>query len=120
MPTRVGGGNTRRIGLDADDREQRQADVAYLLEQAMQRSLVGYPAMDDCGAVAPVIEVQPIKPGGPPGLEAPLEANLVSSGLVSIGVDPSAHLLPSPVFAIVAGGIPKLGADVVSGHRHKW
>ena len=35
------------VGLDADDRDQRQADVAHLLEQAMQRRLVGDGAMDD-------------------------------------------------------------------------
>ena len=42
----------RVVGLDADDRDERQADVADPLEQAVQRSLVDDQAMDDGGAVA--------------------------------------------------------------------
>jgi hypothetical protein len=37
----------------------------------MQRSLVGYRAMDDGRAVAVVGEAQPVKPGGPSGIEMP-------------------------------------------------
>jgi hypothetical protein len=36
------------------DRDQGQAQVAYLLEQSMQRRLVGYRAVDGGGAVAAV------------------------------------------------------------------
>jgi hypothetical protein len=59
------------------DRDQGQAQVAYFQEQAMQRRLVGYRAVDDGGPVAAVDEGQPVEPGGPPGIEAPLDADLV-------------------------------------------
>jgi hypothetical protein len=64
-------------GFDVIDRDQGQAQVARFLEQAMERGLVGYGAMDDGGAVAVVGDGQPVKPGGPPGIEVPLEADLV-------------------------------------------
>jgi hypothetical protein len=77
-----------------------------------------------------VDEAQPVKPGGPPGIEVPLEADLVSSGLAAVAVDAcsSAHLLLSPPdlsvdaagFVVVAGVIQKLGADVMSAHHHTW
>jgi hypothetical protein len=88
------------VGLDTEDRDQRQADIANLLEQAVQGSLIGYRAMDDGGAIAPVGETQPVKPGGPSGIEVPLEADLVSPALLSIGVVRSAHLLLSAGLAI--------------------
>ena len=86
------------VGLDASHRDQRNARVPHFLEQAMERSLVGYRAMDDGRAVAVVGEAQPVEPGGPSGIEMPLEADLVTSGLVAITVDayPSWHLLLSP------------------------
>ena len=59
-------------GGDVIDRDQGQAQVAYFLEQAMQRRLVGYRAVDDGGAVAAVGQGQPVEPGGPPGVEVPL------------------------------------------------
>ena len=59
-------------------------DVAHLLEQAVQRGLVGDRAVDDGGAVALVGEGQPVEPGGPSGVEVPLEADLVPSGLVTV------------------------------------
>ena len=87
----------------------------------MERRLVGDRAVDDGGAVALVGEAQPVEPGGPSGIEVPLEADLVASGLVSIGVARSAHLLLSAGGAVrCAGVITKLGADVVSGHHHMW
>jgi hypothetical protein len=42
----------RLAWLDPSDRDQRQAYVAHFLEQAMQRGLVGYRAMNDGGSVA--------------------------------------------------------------------
>ena len=50
----------------------------------MQRGLVGDRAADDGGAVALVGEAQPVEPGGPSGVEMPLEADLVASGLVAV------------------------------------
>jgi hypothetical protein len=119
-----------RVGFNASDRDQRQADVAHPLQQAMQRGLVGYSTMDDRGAIALEAEAQPVKPGGPSRIEVPLEADLVPSGLVAIALYAclSAHLLLSRAgismdsvgLAILAGVIPKLDADVVSGHHHLW
>ena len=59
------------------DRDQGQAQVAYFLEQSMQRRLVGYRAVDHGGAVAAAGQGQPVEPGGPPGAEVPLDADLV-------------------------------------------
>ena len=67
---------------DVIDRDQGQAQVARLLQQAVQGCLVGYLAMDDGGAVAAVGDGQPVEPGRPTGIEVPLEADLVPSGIV--------------------------------------
>jgi hypothetical protein len=40
------------VGVDVSDRDQGQAQVPRFLEQAVQRGLVGYRAMDGGGAVA--------------------------------------------------------------------
>jgi hypothetical protein len=74
------------FGFDVNDRDQRQAYVAHLLEQAMQRGLVDDVAMDDGGAVALMRETEAVKPGGPAGLEVPLDADFAPSGLVTIDV----------------------------------
>ena len=67
-----------RVGrADAGDRDERQADVAHPLEQAVQGSLVGDQAMDDGGAVALLGEAQPVEPGSPSAIEVPREAELV-------------------------------------------
>jgi hypothetical protein len=63
--------------LHLSDRDQRQTYVAHFLEQAMQRGLVGYRAMDDGGAVAFVGETQSVKPGSPSRIEVPPEADFV-------------------------------------------
>src|SRR5690348_1400965 len=72
-------GRTGMAGIDVVDRDQGQAQVARFLEQAMERGLVGYGAMDDGGAVAVAGDGQPVEPGGPPGIEVPLEADLAPS-----------------------------------------
>ena len=86
----------------------------------MEGGLVGDMAVDDGGAVALVGEGQPVEPGDPASFEMSLEADLVATGLASIDVVRSAHLLLSAGVAIVAGVDRKLGADVVSGHHHVW
>jgi hypothetical protein len=50
-------------GFDVTDRDQGQAQVARFLEQAIERGLVGYGAVDDGGAVAVVGAGQPVEPG---------------------------------------------------------
>src|SRR5579872_489538 len=81
------GGRTGMAGFDVIDRDQGQAQVARFLQQAMERGLVGDGAMDDGGAVAVSGDGQPVEPGGPPGIEVPLEADLVPSRafLVAVG-----------------------------------
>jgi hypothetical protein len=88
----------------------------------MQRGLVGDGAVDDRDAVARVGEAQPVEPGGPPGIEVPLEADLVSSGLAAVAVDACSSDLSVDAagFAVVAGVIQKLEADVMSAHHHTW
>ena len=54
-----GGGRMGMAGFDVIDREQGQAQVARFLQQAVERGLVGYGAMDDGGAVAAVGEASP-------------------------------------------------------------
>src|SRR4051812_12307060 len=70
------------LGIDLHNREQWQADVAHALEQAVQCGLVGDRAMDDGGAVALVGEIESVKPGGPPRIEVPFQADLVPFGLM--------------------------------------
>src|SRR5579872_221288 len=78
------GGRTGMAGFDVIDRDQGQAQVARFLQQAMERGLVGDGAMDDGGAVAVSGDGQPVEPGGPPGIEVPLEADLVPSRAVIV------------------------------------
>src|SRR5579859_3463154 len=47
--------------------------------------------MDDGGAVAVVGEGQPVEPGGPPGIEVPLEADLAPSRAVLVAVGCVVH-----------------------------
>jgi hypothetical protein len=74
----------RLFGTNLHDRDQWQAQIAHLLEQAMERGLVGNRAPKDGRPVALVAEAQPVKPGGPSGLEAPPEPDLVPSGLLRV------------------------------------
>src|ERR1700687_1604975 len=84
-------------GFDAIDRDQGQAHVARFLQQAIKRGLVGYGAMDNGGSVTVVGEGQPVEPGGPPGIEVPLEADLVPSRVVMVASRHFAHGAPSAV-----------------------
>jgi hypothetical protein len=78
--------------LDLSDRDERQAQVADFLEQAMQRGLVGYRATDDGGAVVLVGQAQSVKPGSPPGIEVPPEADFVPPRAVMRASRYFAHL----------------------------
>ena len=109
------------VGVEADDRDQRQAGVADLLEQAVEGGLVGDRAPEDRRTVALVAEAQAVEPGGPAAVEVALEADLVASGFV---VDRRPFVRSSAPFRrrlrSVAGVNTKLGADVVSGHHQMW
>ena len=47
--------------------------------KTVQRGLVDYRAVDEGGAVALVGEAEPVKPGGPSGVEVPLEPDFVAA-----------------------------------------
>src|SRR5689334_9583789 len=75
----LGGRRRRMAGGGVIDRDQGQAQVAYFLEQSVQRRLVGDRAFDGGDAVAAAGEGQPVEPGGPPDVEVSLNADLVPS-----------------------------------------
>ena len=73
MPVDVGGG----------DRDQRDAEIADLLEHAVQRGLVGDGAGQDGRPVGGVADLQAIEAGGPAGVQTSDKADLVGPwGLV--------------------------------------
>src|ERR1700755_1582529 len=100
----LGGGCWGISGFDVIDRDQWQAQVARLLQQAVQRGLIGHEAMDEGGSVAVASDGQPVKPGGPPGIEVPLEADLVPSGTAIAAGRYVAHGAPSAVASPAASG----------------
>jgi len=51
--------------LDLRERDQRDADLAQLLEEAAQRGLVDDRSSEDGGAVALAGESEPVEPGRP-------------------------------------------------------
>ena len=109
MPIGVGRG---RVGLGRSDlhgRDQRQTDVANLLEETVQGRLVRHMAVDESGAAALVGEAESVEPRSPMSIEMPLEADLVLSGLVT-----TARRCVRLVHGLT------VGADVVSGDHHKW
>ena len=101
------GGSIGVVGVDLSDGDQWQSGVADILEQAMERRLVGNVPPDDGEALALVAEAQAVKPSGPSRVEVPLEADFVPSGL-----------------AITAGRClahdRNVGPHVVSEHHHMW
>ena len=76
-----------RVGLDLGDGDQRQAQVADLLEQAVQRGLVDDRTAEHGRAVVGVGEGEAVEPGGPPAVEMPGEPDLVGAGLVRPAVE---------------------------------
>ena len=104
------GGCIGVVGADPRDGDQWQAQVTYLLEQAVQRGLVGDGATDERGAVGFVGEAQSVEPGGPAGAEVSLNADLVP-GLEIAGRIDRSWFPPSA---------RKLEGDVVSAHHHMW
>src|SRR5215471_14550447 len=103
-------------GGEVIDRDQGQAQVAYFLEQSMQRRLVGYRAVDDGGAVAAVGEGQPVEPGGPTSVEVPLDADLVPSRVLMAAGRCRVHGAPLAI-ARLAGSPP--GVANVPGSDRK-
>ena len=81
--------------------------VAHFAQQAVQRGLVGHRAMHDGGAGALVGEAQPVEPGGPAGIEAPFEADLVVFSNSN-----------SNSTSFVACHAPKVEPDVMSEPHH--
>jgi len=102
----LGGGGIWFVPGDGD---QRQAQVAHPLEQAVQGGLVDDGAVDGGGAVAAGGEGQPVEPGGPAVVEVSLEADFVVSG--SVGGRYLVHR--APFAATYPDGISGLFAGVI-------
>jgi hypothetical protein len=64
------------MGLDLPDRDQWQADIAQLVQDAVQSGLVDNWSGEHGEAVAGG-QVHALEASGPSGVEAPLEADLV-------------------------------------------
>ena len=108
-------------GFGEVDRDQGQAQVARFLEQAVERGLVGYRAVDDGGAVALAGKAQSVEPGGPPAVEVPLEADLVPSGAALAAGRYLAHGAPL-AGARLAGSPPALRAflGLIGSYERMW
>src|SRR6478752_5374403 len=120
--SRLGAGRPGRVGVDLRHGDQWQSGVAHLLEQAMERRLIGYAATDDGDALALVAEAQAVKPGSPSAIQVSLEADLVAAVLVTVTVDAfrSAHLLPSAGPATRCRRHWNIAADMGSAYPHVW
>src|SRR5271166_6169600 len=64
------------------DRDQRQAEVADLVEQAVQGGLIDRPSADGGGSVAFIGEAQDLQPGRPSRLEVAPQTDLVEPDLL--------------------------------------
>jgi hypothetical protein len=69
------------FGIYLRDRDQGQTQIAHLAQQAMQRGLVDARTANDGCAIALLGKAQSVEPGGPSGLEVPLEADFVLADL---------------------------------------
>ena len=72
------------IGFDLGDRDQRQANVAHFLKQAMQRGLVEDRARDDVVPSLSLVRLSPSNQAAHRPARCPLRADFVSSSLVTI------------------------------------
>src|SRR5215218_1127027 len=90
MPTSMG----LSVWADAADREQLQAQVADLGEQAVQGRLVGDQSGDGGLAGLVAADLQPLKPGRPAGVQHAPDAKLIARRLGGRGTfRPAAHLV---------------------------
>ena len=80
----IRGAHIKLVASDVCHRDQRQAYIAYPLEHPIQRGLVDDRAVDSGDAVALKREAQAVKPADPAPIEVALEADLATSGLVTI------------------------------------
>ena len=107
----------RRFRLGLVDRDQRHADVAQLLEQAMEGRLIGHQSDDDGRAVTLVSQGHPAEPIGPAAVEVSLQADLVLRRLMA-AVSRSAalvHLAPSSVHLPAMSVSPTAGSPRWTG-----
>src|SRR6266508_774244 len=88
----IAGSNPNVRSGPCGGREQRQAKVTDLREQAVQRRLVGDGPGDDGRAAGFAGELQPVEPGRPALVEEALDVDLVPRRfLTSFGVHTSRH-----------------------------
>src|SRR6266849_4167416 len=64
------------------DRDDRQAQVSNLVEHAVQGGLVEEQTLEQGGSIAGVGEGQALEPFSPAIIQVPLDADLITSGLV--------------------------------------
>lgn len=105
------------VGRNLRERDQRDADVAELVEQAVQRGLVHHGAADDGGAVVLGGKVQSVEPRRPAGAEMPGDADLV---LRDAGEAGSRALARRSGGAVVRGHAWTVRTDLVSAHHIIW
>jgi hypothetical protein len=74
------------VRLGPGHREQGEAGVADVLEQAVQGGLVDDKTLDEGGAVISVGQGHPVEAGDPAGCEAALDADAVPAGVSGAGV----------------------------------
>lgn len=98
-------------------REQVDAEVAQLLEQAVQRGLVDDGPADDGGAVVPSGEGHPVEPGRPVLSEVPADADLVPREAPVSGVRLPGGRLGG---AVVGAHEVNVRSDLVSAHHTMW
>ena len=107
------------VGLPArelGERDQGDADVAELVEQAVQRGLVDDGAAEDGGAVVIGHEIQSVEPGRPARPEVAADADLVPRDARGLG-RASARWLGG---GVVVGHDWTVRTTLVSAHHIIW
>ena len=126
-------GSTGVAGVGLGDRQQREPEVAELVQQSVQRGLVGDRAAEDGGAVVGVGEVEVVEPGGPAVVEPALDADLVPVAVVLVrcaaahgregrngGDERASSQVMTAVMNFLAGTSP-VASDVGAwGQRWSW
>src|SRR5947209_2110360 len=105
------------VARDLAERDEGDADVAQLLEQAVQGGLVDHGATEDGDAVVLVGEAQSVEPCRPTGPEMSLDANFV---LLDAGVIRRRTAAGGVGGAVVCGHTRTIGTDLVTRHHHVW
>ena len=74
-------------GSDLHDRDQVQAEITHVMQQAIQRGLIDHRASEDGCSIACVAEAQAFGGAGRVGIKVSIAVALVPSGLVLSSVE---------------------------------